>query len=75
VPTKSLGNFRLGNIFVVGNLLVTAHVHTNSGVKGISTIDIGVPENLVLLDFLGEHSTLYSGFSNGGTFYSATIDG
>ena len=61
VPVSQLGGFRVGPVFAIGNLLVIS----GTDVGGISTLDIGDPENPRLLASI-PGAVSYSSKVNGG---------
>jgi hypothetical protein len=61
IPTSQTGGFRVGPTFAIGNLLVI----TGTDLGGISTFDIGDPENPRLLATTGG-AISYSSMVNGG---------
>ncbi len=71
VPIAQMGNFRVGPIFAIGNLLVI----TSMDALGIATLDISDPANPVLLDTdLNLNTFMYSGTVNGNYLISASKD-
>ena len=66
IPTNTMGNFRVGNTFAIGNMLLAATVRGGNN-RGLAFFDIGNPENPVLLSV----PTTIAGDG----FYSALING
>lgn len=66
IPISAMGNFRVGNTFAIGNILLAATVRGGNN-RGLAFFDIGNPANPVLL------STPTTAASKG--FYSALING
>ncbi len=70
-PITKTGGFKLGPLFVVGNLLVASNMGTGRN-PGYSTLDISVPNRPVLLGT--DNSTeCYSTFFNGNRLYCAGV--
>ncbi|HXH17791.1 MAG TPA: Ig-like domain-containing protein, partial [Chitinophagales bacterium] len=71
VPISQTGNFRVGPIFAIGNLLVI----TSMDALGIATLNISDPANPVLLDTdLNLNTFMYSAMVNGNYLISASKD-
>lgn len=66
VPTSQTGGFRVGPTFAIGNLLVIA----GTDQAGLSTLDIGDPENPRLLGTVGGNVS-YSSMVNGNSVVMA----
>jgi hypothetical protein len=66
VPISATGGFRVGPTFAIGNLLVIS----GTDVTGVSTLDIGDPQNPRLLHTL-KSGVSYAALVNGNRLYAA----
>lgn len=71
-PISKTGNFQIGPLFVVGNLLVLTNNRVGDG-RGISTVDISDPSSPKLLSANTQSPGCYSMFFNGGQVFC--VDG
>jgi hypothetical protein len=75
IPMGQTGNFRVGLIFAVGNLLVLSIVGLESTSAGYSFFDISDPENPKFLSALVNPPAIYSSLVNGNRIYGTGLDG
>lgn len=66
IPISSMGNFRVGNTFAIGNMLLASTVRGGNN-RGLAFFDIGNPANPVMLSVPTTAA--------GDGFYSALING
>ena len=66
VPTSSTGNFRVGPVYAIGNLMVISSMDA----AGLATLDISDPGNPTLLRSSTANGAIYSAFANGNRIYA-----
>lgn len=75
LPTSQTGNFRVGLVFAVGNLLMASAVGLDGVSHGYSLFDISNPENPQALSIPSGLPDIYASILNGNRIYGTGIDG
>lgn len=75
LPLSQTGNFRVGLIFAIGNLLVASAVGLDGSSHGYSLFDISNPENPQALSIPTGLPDIYACIPNGNKIYGTGLDG
>ena len=75
LPLTQTGNFRVGLIFAVGNLLIASAVGLDGSSHGYSLFDISNPENPQALSIPTGLPDIYACIPNGNKIYGTGLDG
>lgn len=75
IPMSQTGNFRVGLIYAIGNLLVASTVGLDVKAHGYSLFDISDPENPKALSLLTDGPDIYSSLVNGNRIYGTGLKG
>lgn len=75
LPISQTGNFRVGLVFAVGNLLMLSAVGLDNRSNGYSFFDISNPENPQALSLPRGLPNIYASLLNGNKVYGTGLDG
>jgi hypothetical protein len=75
LPMNQTGNFRVGLVFAVGNLLMASAVGLDNISHGYTFFDISNPENPQALSFPTGLPNIYASILNGNRVYGTGLDG
>lgn len=75
VPISQTGNFRVGLVFAVGNLLMASAVGLDGNSHGYSFFDISDPGNPQVLSIATGLPDIYASILNGNKVYGTGLDG